>query len=219
MSVSFTLTTLKTAITDRVEDEGTVFAGSLDIIIQLAESRILRELPLSIWQLRGDVSITAGTQTATKPTDSIAFHSLTYTDGSSVVQFIQPRSWAYCQDFAPNTTQSKPKYYAEDYSETEIYIAPNPNVTVTATALYTKRPNSIVEDTGGTWISQKLGDLLLAACMSASEEYDISPDLVKMWEEKYLTLYTAAIRDMSHLLPRNYTGMAAQPTPTGKFER
>jgi hypothetical protein len=68
-------------------------------------------------------------------------------------------------------------------------------------------------------MSQKLGDLLLAACMSSSEEYNVSPELVKMWEEKYLTLYTAAIRDMAHLLPRNYTGMAAQPTATGKLER
>ncbi len=219
MSVSFTLATLKTAIQERAEDEGTDFSSSLDIIIQLGETRMLRELPLSIWQVRSSISITAGTQTITKAADSVAYHALIYTDGSGVVQSLKPRTWAYCQDYAPNTTQATPKYYSEDYSETEIYLSPNPNVTVTATALYTKRPNSLVTDTGGTWISQKLGDLLLAACMSASEEYNVSADLVKMWEEKYMTLYTAAIRDMSHLLPRNYTGMAAQPTPTGKLER
>jgi len=219
MSASFTLATLKTAIQDRAEDEGTALAASLNIIIQLAESRLLRELPLSIWQVRGSVQITAGTQTAPKPTGAIAFHALIYTNGSGVVQFLQPRTWAYCQDYAPNTTQDTPKYYAEDYSETEIYISPNPNVTVTATGLYTKRPLSLVDSSGGTWLSQKLGDLLLAACMSATEEYDVAPELVTMWEEKYETLYIAAVRDMAHLLPRNYTGMAAQPTAVGKLER
>jgi hypothetical protein len=180
---------------------------------------MIRELPLSIWQQRDDVVITQAQQTASKPDDAVAFHALVYTDPDSVVQFIEPRTWTFCQDYAPHTTQSAPKYYAEDYSETEIFIAPVPDLTVTATALYTKRPDSLVIITAGTWLSQKLGDLLLAACMSASEEYNISPELVTMWEEKYTTLYTAAIRDMSHLLPRNYTGMAAQPTPTGKYER
>ena len=60
---------------------------------------------------------------------------------------------------------------------------------------------------------------MLAACMASAEEYDIAPDLVAMWEKRYVTLYDGAAKDMAHLLPRNYTGMAAQPTATGKMER
>jgi|TARA_R110000751_G_scaffold20113_2_gene59382 hypothetical protein len=219
MSASFTLATLKTAIKERAEDVGAQFAASLDVIIQLAENRILRELPLSVWQLRGNVTITQGSQTAAKPTDAIAIHDLIYTDSAGVVHFLKPRSWAYCQDYAPNTTQGTPKYYAEDYSETHIYIAPSPNLATTATALYTKHPNSIVTDTTGTFISQKMADLLLSACMVQAEQYDIAPDIAKMWEANYDRLLIGAAREFAHLLPRNYTGMAPIPSATGNLER
>lgn len=219
MSVSFTLSTLKTAIQERAEDTGSQFAASLDVIIQLGETRILRDLPLSIWQIRDSVPVVQGTNTATKPNGTIAMHKLHYTDGNGQLVNLKPRTVTYCEDYAPNTTEGTPKYYAEEYSETLLLIAPNPNISTTATALITKRPTSLVIESGGTFISQKLGDLLLAACMAAAEEYDVAPELVAMWEKRYTTAFDGAAKDMAHLLPRNYTGMAAAPSAIGKMER
>jgi hypothetical protein len=218
MASSFTLETLKTAIQGHIEDDGNDFASNLDMLIQIGEDRILRELPLSIFDARGNVSITAGTQTATKPAGAISILELYYTN-SGARTVLSPRTYSYCLDYSPGTTQGAPKFFAEDYSETEVWLAPSPNLSVTAEALYTARPESLVTEINGTFLSRNVGDLLLASCMIATERFNIAAEELATWRADYLDLLVSARLDLAHLLRRSYSPLAPQPTTNAKQER
>lgn len=199
MASSFTLATLKTAIQNHVSDTGTPLSDNLDTLIKLGEDRVLRDLPLAVFDARGDVTITAGTQTATKPTGAIVTRELYYVSASTRF-FLRKRTQEFCNAYAPTTTQAPPKYFADDYSETTYLIAPSPNLTVTAEALFTKRPNSLVVDTSGTWLSQKVGDVLLHACLISVDKFGVADERIPMWNGEYAKLLASARLDLKHLL-------------------
>ena len=213
----FNYTTLKAAIKAHCEDSGTNFDTHVDTIIQLGEQRLLKDLPIGIVDTTGNVSITAGSQVATKVSGTIATRELFYTSGGTRVVLL-PRTHSFCLEFCKNTTQAAPKYFAEDYSETEYFLSPNPNVTVTASAKVTKRPASIVTATT-TFFGTNVGDLLLAACMIAGERFNLGWEEGKNWETEYNTLLKAARNDFRHLIRRDYATLAPQPAAVGKGER
>lgn len=217
MASAWTYTTLKQAIKDHCEDQTTDFAAQLDMLIGLGEDMILKDLPLAIFDAKANVIITAGTQTASKPAGSIATLELYYTSaGSRVV--LKPRTYSYCIEFSPNTSQAPPKYFAEDYSETQYWLAPNPNISVTAEALHMKRPASIVTATT-TFIGTNVGDLLLDACMIAAERLALAKDEKIDWLNDYGKDLKAARVDLRHLLRRSYATLSPQPMAAGKGER
>jgi hypothetical protein len=200
MASSFTLATLKAALQDHVEDTGTPLSDNLDMLIQLGEDRVLRDLPLTIFDDRDDVSITQGNQVATKPTGALVTRELYYVS-ASVRYFLRKRTQAFCNAYAPTTTEAAPKYFADDYSETTYLIAPEPNLSVTAEALFTKRPTSLVTDTTGTWLSENVGDLLLHACLISIEKYNLADERIALWVAEYGKLLAAARVTLRDLLP------------------
>jgi len=199
MSSSFTLATLKASIQAHVEDVGTKLAASLSELIQLGEDRVLRDLPLMIFDGRDVVNITQGAQTATKPTGAIVTMELYYVS-AGVTYFLKKRTESFCKAYAPNTTEAAPKYFADDYAETTYFIAPNPNLTVVGEALFTKRPTSIVTDTGGTWLSKNIGDVLLHACLISTAKFNIADERLEMWRSEYKNLLASAKMTLKDLL-------------------
>lgn len=202
MATSWTLTTLKTALKNHVEDQGTEFSDNLNTIIQLAEDRTLKALPLTIFDGRGNVSIAAAGQTPNKPTGCILTHEISYIS-SSVTYHLYPRRYSFLRAYCPNTTQAAPKYFADDYAEDKYWIAPVPNLTVTAEALMTLRPASITA--GSTsWLGSNVGDLLFAACMMGAEQFTVAWDEAKAWEVIFARRLADAQRDFARLLRRPY---------------
>lgn len=218
MATSFTLTSLKNAIQGHTEDFGTKFAANLDMIIQLAEDSIVRDLPLSVFDSTSSVSFVQGNQEVDKPADTLAIHELYYTSAGTRIA-LEPKSYSYCMDYATSSAEGLPKFYAQDYSPTKIYIAPAPNAAFSATVFMSKRPAGLVTDTGGTFISKNIGDLLLAACMVAAERFNISNEQVTMWDAEYTRLLASARVDFSHILRRGYAPLAPQPVAVDKKER
>lgn len=219
MATSFTYSTLKQFIKDGVEDQGTTFDGVVDTIIKLGEDRILRDLPLAIFESRDqNVALVAGTQTAAKPSNTVVTHELYYIDANSQRVTLLPRTRSFCLAYCPDTTQRTPKYFDDGYSETEYFISPVPNVTVTAKADVTKRPASIVTATT-TFLGTNVGDLLLASCMISAEQFNLGWAEAKDWGATYVDKLTSARVDLRHLLRRDYATLAPQPMAAGKGER
>lgn len=218
MATSWTYTTLKATLKTHCEDQGTTFNTELPNIVQLGEDRIVKDLPLSIFDAHDqDVAITQSNQVAPKPSSTIAIRDLYYVSGGART-ILLPRTYSYCLDYALGTTEAAPKFYAEDYSETDIFLAPTPNLNVTAKANITKRPTSIVT-ASTTFIGTNLGDLLLAACMIAAERFNLAAEQSKDWAAEYATLLASARVDMRNLLRRDNSPMAPMPMATGKGER
>lgn len=205
MASSFTLATLVSAVEDHVEDDGTEMTAIINTLVQLAEDSILKALPLTIFDGRGDVAIAAGVQATNKPTGCILAHEISYVSGGSTV-ILLPRRYSWLRAAVPNTTQAAPKWFADDYSEAAFWIAPNPNLTVTGEALMTKRPDSLVTDTTGTWISQNLGDLLLCACAANAERFGMAWDDAAKWKADFARELATAQRAFAHLIRTPYMG-------------
>lgn len=218
MPTSLTYSTLKQAIKDGIEDQGTDFDAQVDLIIKQGEDDLVRDLPLSIFDAKDqDVAITAGSQTATKPSGCISTRELVYTSGSRRYVLV-PRQYGFLKAAYPDTTQRVPRFYADDYSETLYYIAPAPNLSVTAKADVVKRQASIVTATT-TFLGTNVGDLLLASCMVVAERFGLGWAESKNWADIYATKLGSARIDLRHLLRRDYATLAPQPMALGKGER
>lgn len=218
MATSWTYSTLKTALKDHAEDQGDDFDTAVDTIIQLGEDMVLKDLPLEIFDAKAqNVTITAGSQTATKPSSTVAVRSLYYVSGGTRY-FLLPRTKAWMDAVCPDTTQRAPRWFDEGYSDTLIYLAPNPDLSVTALADVTKRPASIVTATT-TFVGSNVGDLLFAACMISAERFNLGFEEAANWKATYEDLLKSARIDLRHLLRRDYATLAPQPQAAGKGER
>lgn len=218
MSSSFTLATLKTAIKNNVEDQGTGFADNLDQIIKAAEDRVLRALPLEIFKATASVTLTQGNPEVTKPTGYLACDTFFYTIAGTRYTIL-PRSYEYVIDYSPiATTEGLPKYYAE-LNTTTVIVGQSPNSSASSgggTMRYLKRPNSVVTDTSGSWLSLNVGDLLLASCLWEADIFNVADERIPVRKDAFNEKLASAQFDFRHILSRSYTPMAAQPEAKGE---
>ena len=212
MASNFSYSTLETALKDAVEDQGTDFDGKINELIQRAEDRLLMDLNFEIFDVWSSITFVNGTRTATLPTGFLDVRKLYYTASSSVV-WLEERTQDYLLDYWPSTsnTTTTPKFWAP-YSETAILIAGTPGATpTTGTANGTKRPDSLVTDTSGTWLSENVGSLLLHACIIEAEKHNLSDERLTMLKAEYGDLLQKAQRQFAHLLRQGF--MLGAPTP------
>lgn len=186
MAASYTYTTLKAALVSFTEDQGTEFAAAVDLIIPLAESQILRDLNIELFDTVNTLAFTASNPLVTKPTDMVATRTLHYTDGSGNFVPLDPKSWEFIKDYWPNasTTTAAPKYYT-DYSPTQWYISGTPSGTNVVTARCIVRPTAMTSGNITTWIGTNLGDLLLYACLVSSEQFLKADTRIPVWKAEY----------------------------------
>ena len=87
--MSFTLSTLKTAIQDYAESSETTFVTHLPDFIKTAEERILKAVQLDVFRKNVTGTLTASNTYLTKPTDFLAPFSVAVIDGSNNYNFLK----------------------------------------------------------------------------------------------------------------------------------
>lgn len=186
MAVSYTYTTLRSAVIDTTEDHGTEFDAALDNIIALAETKVLRDLNIELFDLVATGNFTSNDPLLAKPAGMVALRTLHYTDASGNFVLIEPKSWEYLKDYWPNasTTTATPKFVT-DYSETQWYLGGTPASALAYSARYIKRPDGLSATTATTWLSTTVGDLLFYACLMGSEQYLKADARVDVWKKDY----------------------------------
>ena len=214
MATSFTLATLTTALLDLTEEvSGSDFDNKINEIIQRAEDRVLLDLNFEIFDAWDSITFVNGTRTATLPTGFLDVRKLYYTASNSV-GWLEERTQEYILDYWPSTTSvtTTPKFWAP-YSSTAIIIGGTPGATpTTGTANGTKRPNSLVTDTTGTWLSQNVGSLLLQSCAIESMKQLIADERLPVFAAEYQDLLAKAQKQFAHLLRQEFRlgGMPAK---------
>ena len=150
--MSFTFTTLKTAIQDYPQNTESVFVSQLPRFILNAEERILKECQLDVFRKNAQGSATSGNQYLTKPVDFLSQNSLSVINSSSK-EFLLYKQVTMLQDFTPNpATTGTPQYYA-DWNENSFLLAPTPDTDYTMELHYFYRPTSITTSGDGTsWL-------------------------------------------------------------------
>ena len=144
--MSFTYTTLKTAIKDYTDNDEAGFVRNLPLFIEMTEERILKSVQLSVFQRNAAGVMSSGNEFLKAPSDFLAPFSLSATVGSKKV-FLLFKDLDFVQTYTPNpATTGEPIYYAQ-FDEENFIIGPTPNGDYVVELAYFYRPTSITKST------------------------------------------------------------------------
>ena len=193
-----TLAELKTLIQNYTENTETTFVNSLDDFIKNAENRIFDLVQFDYFRKNVTGSLTAGNTYLTTPTDYQLSFSLAVVDGNGDYHYLDKKHPTFMREFSvdptDSTLQGLPKYYADFDKElstasnngSTIIVSPVPDANYTVELHYLYKPNSLVTDTTGTWLSNNARNALLYG--SLIEAYIFmkgEQDLLQAYEQRF----------------------------------
>ena len=190
--MSFSLSTLRSAIRDYTEVDDTVLSDSIiNTIFKNAESRIFRSVDSDDTRFYAVSQTTIGNRYITVPTGTRIIRYVQITDNSTSDQeFLKQVDSSFIATYHPDPDNSsdrgKPKYYAH-WDNDNWVVAPTPDAAYDLTMAYIKQPTTITtSDSTTTEISTKQPDLLLYACLVESFKFLKGPDnMIQLYEASY----------------------------------
>jgi hypothetical protein len=142
--MSYTYTTLKTAIKDYTENQETTFVTHLVDFIRTTEERIFKSVDLDFFRKNVNGTTTNGNQFLAVPTDYLASFSLSI-ENSGTREFLLQKDVNFLQEYSPSTTATgTPKYYGL-YDYQNFLLSPTPDAAYTAELHYYYRPESLTD--------------------------------------------------------------------------
>jgi hypothetical protein len=116
---------LKQAVQDYTENDEASFVNNIPLFIRLAEERILKSVRLNLFQKNQFGNMSSGNKYLAAPSDFLAPFSLSLTDGSSDIQFLEFKNLDFVQTYNPDASVTGvPKYYAQ-FDVRKLYFGPN----------------------------------------------------------------------------------------------
>ena len=196
MSSPLTLSELKTLIQNYVQNTETTFVATLDDFIKNTEDRIFGLVQFDYFRKNVKGQVTLGSRFLTTPDDFEQSFSLAVINSGDYT-FLDKKHTSFMQEYCPDPTDSTkyglPLYYGDfdkdlhtGTKESTIIIAPVPNQNYEVELHYLYRPNSLVTDTTGTWISEHARNALLYGCLV--EAYTFmkgEADLMNLYEQRF----------------------------------
>ena len=193
-----TLAELKTLIQNYTENTETTFVNSLDDFIKNAENRIFDLVQFDYFRKNVTGSLTTGNTYLTTPTDYQLSFSLAVVDSNGAYHYLDKKHPSFMREYSVDPTDSTlrglPKYYADFDKElstasnngSTIIVSPVPDANYTVELHYLYKPNSLVTDTTGTWLSNNARNALLYG--SLIEAYIFmkgEQDLLQAYEQRF----------------------------------
>ena len=186
--MSFTYSTLKSAIQAYADNTETTFVANLDNFIKAAEQRILNSIDLQYFRKNVSGTVTADNQYLAVPTDYLASFSLSVVNSSNK-EFLIEKDVNYIQSVNPNsTTTGVPKYYAY-FDINNFILAPTPSANAVAELHYFYRPASLTAagDSGTTWLSTNAPNAMLYGSLVEAYIYmKGEPDVMKSYTDRFM---------------------------------
>jgi hypothetical protein len=184
--MSFTETSLISALQAYTADTGTDYSGQHSTIITLAETRIAKESDLNVFRKYATSVLTAGDPFVILPTDFVVGRHMHLLQSTTRKELYE-KQVDWLTDYAPDrTVQAEPKYWAH-WDEANLMLAPTPDAADTLELAYTKRPTTLVGvGASTTWISSNAPDVLLYACLLESIPFlKEEPAEFQVWDNLY----------------------------------
>ena len=185
--MTWTLSTLKTAIQDYSESTETSFVTNLPNFIKTTEERILKSVQLDDFIKNVTGTATASSPFLGSPTDYLSSFSLAVIDSSSNYNYLQLKHPSFIRDFTPaSSTTGLPKYYAE-FDENTFILAPTPDTTYTFELHYFFRPSSLTSagDSGTTWLYDNAPNALLYGSLTEAMVYLKNYESLPIYEQRF----------------------------------
>lgn len=184
--MSFTHTTLKTAIQDWTENSETTFVNNLDVFIKNAEERILKLVDLDFFRKNVTGPMVSGNQYLNVPGDYLASFSFAYTNSNGDKKFLLLKDVNFLQEFHPDASDTgAPKYYAL-FDVNNFIIAPTPDDNYDTELHYYYRPASITGSAGTSWLGDNAPNTLFYG--SLIEAYTFmkgEADMLQLYESRF----------------------------------
>jgi hypothetical protein len=194
--MSFTFTTLKTAIQDYTDNSETSFVTHLPDFIKAAEEKIFKGVDLDIFRKNVTSAFTSSDEFLSVPSDYLASFSLQITSTGSE-SFLLQKDVNYLREYTPaSTTTGLPKYYAR-FDTDNFIVAPTPNSNYTLELHYYYRPTSITASSDGTsWLGTNAPFALLYGSLIEAYYYmKGEPDVIAQYEKNYV-FYIQRLKDL-----------------------
>ena len=193
-----TLAELKTLIQNYTQNTETTFVATLDDFIKNSEERIFELVQFDFFRKNVTGTLTLGNTYLTTPTDYQTSFSLAVIDGNGDYHYLDKKHPSFMREYSVDPTDSTlrglPKYYGEFDKElstasnngSTIIVAPVPDSNYNIELHYLYKPNSLVTDTTGTWLSSNARNALLYG--SLVEAYIFMKgenDLLQQYEQRF----------------------------------
>ena len=193
-----TLSELKTLIQNYTQNTETTFVATLDDFIKNAEERIFELVQIDFFRKNVTGTLTSGNTYLTTPTDYQTSFSLAVIDGNGDYHYLDKKHPSFMREYSVDPTDSTlrglPKYYGDFDKElstasnngSTIIVAPVPDSNYNVELHYLYKPNSLVTDTTGTWVSSNARNALLYG--SLVEAYIFMKgenDLLQQYEQRF----------------------------------
>ena len=196
----FTYATLTTAIQSYTETDSNVLTSTItDDIIENAEFKILRDIPLDAYKKQKIGNLVTGQSTINVPAKTLFVKGIQVYDSTSAAtgsnSYLEKKDETYLQEYIPaETSTGKPKYYAmfggatgtSDTTSGRMIFAPVPDTTYKFKIHYETIPDGLSSSNTTTYISQYFPNGLLYACLVEAFGYLKGPiDMLTLYENKY----------------------------------
>ena len=193
-----TLAELKTLIQNYTQNTETTFVATLDDFIKNAEERIFELVQFDFFRKNVTGTLTSGNTYLTTPTDYQTSFSLAVIDGNGDYHYLDKKHPSFMREYSVDPTDSTlrglPKYYGEFDKElstasnngSTIIVAPVPDSNYNVELHYLYKPNSLVTNTTGTWLSSNARNALLYGSLVESYIFMKGEnDLLQQYEQRF----------------------------------
>ena len=185
--MSWTFTTLKTAIQDYTQNTESTFVTNLPTVIKQAEDRIVKSVELPNFRKNVTGTFTNGNQYLATPSDYLYPFSLAVLDSSNNYSYLISTDVSFIREAYPSASSTgTPKHYAQ-FDDTTFIVGPSPSSALDVELHYYYIPQSITASSDGTsWLGTNSPELLLYA--SLIEAYTFmkgEPDIMANYEKRF----------------------------------
>ena len=198
----FTYDNLVTDIRNYTEVDANVLTAAIcNRIIEDAEFRILRDVPIDAYKKQSIGNLVTGQNTINVPAQTLFVKGVQVYDSTSAStganRWLEKKDESYLQEYVPSTESAKrgqPKYYAmfggatgvTDTTSGTLLLAPAPDTTYIFKIHYEAVPTPLSSSNTTTYISQYFPNGLLYACLVEAYGFLKGPiDMLTLYENKY----------------------------------
>ena len=214
--MSFTLTTLESAIKEYLDSAETTFTNNLSNFIKSTEERILKSVDLPVFRKNVTGTSTSGTPYLGSPSDFLSPFSLAVISSSNY-SYLWFKHVTFIRDYTPaEATTGLPVYYAVFDDDTFI-LAPTPDDNYTFELHYKYRPASLTvgASDGTTWLSTNaVNAMLYGSLMEGGTFLKMPPQELQLFEQRFQES-VATLKRMSEALNDEYRyDLRSRPSTT-----
>jgi hypothetical protein len=180
-------TNISTRIQEMLEDTSQETLDYIPSAIRGGELRLSKEIDTIGLKQNFDISVTTGNRTVAKPAGfRFSFDAFLYDSSSGKEKRLKHVSDDYLRDFWPYPTQTaEPRFYAQDYDNTSLMIAPTPDKTYTLRLSCAADLTPISVGNQTNYFTANCGELLYYASMVEMATFSRNDKQKMDFEEKY----------------------------------